>query len=107
MKHINDELIELKKDINRKNIPGNENPNKIVNIVEKILVFNKQQKGKGPSSYIACVVHIAKVSDRKHFKILSPKQMLQILPIALAQVKVGNTSEKLLNKIRQIIHFLY
>ena len=35
VKHINDALIELKKDINRKKIPKNENPNKIVNIVEK------------------------------------------------------------------------
>ena len=33
--------------------------------------------------------------------------MLQILPIALAQVKAGNTSENLLNQIRQIISFLY
>ena len=39
-------------------------------------------------------------------KILSPEQMLQRLPIALAQVKVGNTSEDLLNKIRQIIYSL-
>ena len=39
-------------------------------------------------------------------KILSPQQMLQRLPIALAQVKVGNTSEDLLNKIRQIIYSL-
>ena len=30
-------------------------------------------------------------------KILTPKQMLQRLPIALAQVKTGNNSEKLLN----------
>ena len=30
-------------------------------------------------------------------KILTPKQMLQRLPIALAQVEVGNTSENLLN----------
>ena len=29
--------------------------------------------------------------------------MLQRLPITLAQVKAGNTSENLLNKIRQII----
>ena len=34
-------------------------------------------------------------------------QMLQRLPIALAQVKVANTSENLLNKIRQIIYSLY
>ena len=37
-------------------------------------------------------------------KILTPKQMLQRLPIALAQVKAGNNSENLLNEIRQIIH---
>ena len=43
----------------------------------------------------------------KGMKISSPKQMLQRLPIALALVKAGNTSENLLNKIRQIIFFLY
>ena len=35
----------------------------------------------------------------KGLKILTPKQMLQRLTIALAQVKVGNNSE---NEIRQI-----
>ena len=40
-------------------------------------------------------------------KILTPKQMLQRLPIALTQVKAGNTSENLLNEIRQIIYSLY
>ena len=40
-------------------------------------------------------------------KILSTKQMLQRLPIALAQVKAGNTSENLLNEIRQIMYSLY
>ena len=33
--------------------------------------------------------------------------MLQRLPIALAPVKEGNTSENLLNEIRQIICSLY
>ena len=33
-------------------------------------------------------------------KILTPKQMLQRLPIALSQVKVGNNSKNLLNEIR-------
>ena len=46
-------------------------------------------------------------SDHSNLKILTPKQMLQRLPIALAQVKAGNTSENLLNKIRQIIYSLY
>ena len=33
--------------------------------------------------------------------------MLQRLPIALAQVKAGNTSEDILNEIIQIIYSLY
>ena len=33
--------------------------------------------------------------------------MLQRLPIALAQVNAGNTSENALNEIRQIIYALY
>ena len=33
--------------------------------------------------------------------------MLHRLPIALAQVKAGNTSENLLNEIKQIIYSLY
>ena len=42
----------------------------------------------------------------KRFKILTPKQMLQRLPIALAQLKAGNTSENLLNETCQIISSL-
>ena len=65
VKHVNDALVALKKDINIKQIPENENANRIVNIVEKILDFNKQQKGKGLLSDLA-----------KHTKILTPKQMI-------------------------------
>ena len=42
-----------------------------------------------------------------HLEILNPKQMLQSLPIALAQVKAGNTCENLLNEICQITYSLY
>ena len=45
--------------------------------------------------------------DGAGLKILTPKQMLQRLPIALAQVKAGNNSESLLNEIRQIVYSLY
>ena len=41
-------------------------------------------------------------SKGKTLKILTPKQMLQRLPIALAEVKAGNYSE-----IRQIVYSLY
>ena len=61
----------------------------IVEIVEEILKFNEQnQEGKG-------------------LKILTPNQMLSRLPITLAQLKVGNNSEKLKNEIRQLLCSLY
>ena len=54
------------------------------------------------------------VSEAKHeetkrtrLKILTSKQMLQRLPIALAQVKAGNNSKNLLNEIRKIVCSLY
>ena len=49
----------------------------------------------------------AKTTKGTGLKILTPKQMLQRLPIALAQVKAGNNSESLLNEIRQIVYSLY
>ena len=45
--------------------------------------------------------------DADRLKIFTPKQLLQRLPIALPQVKAGNTSENLLNEIRQIIYSLH
>ena len=62
---------------------------KIINIVERILYFNQlNQSGQG-------------------LKILTPNQMLSRLPITLAQLKAGNNSEKLKNKIRQLLDSLY
>ena len=40
-------------------------------------------------------------------KTLTPKQMLQRLPITLPQIKAGNNSKILLNEIRQIVYSLY
>ena len=40
-------------------------------------------------------------------KIVSRKQLLSRLSIALAKVKAGNTSENLLNEISQSIYSLY
>ena len=40
-------------------------------------------------------------------RVFSPEQMLQRLPIALAQLKAGGTSENLLNEIRRIIYYFY
>ena len=46
-------------------------------------------------------------TDDCKLKILTPKQMLQRLSIALAEVKAGNHSENLFNEIRQIVYSLY
>ena len=62
------------------------------------------------SSDLACVTRgarVAKLSDCSNLKMLGPKQMLQRLSKTLAQVKVGNASENVLNKIGKIIYSLY
>ena len=71
------------------NIYKIEENEKIIDIVEKILEFNRlNQSGQG-------------------LKILTPNQMLSRLPISLAQLKAGNNSEKLRNEIRQLLYSLY
>ena len=68
-----------------------EKPDKILEIVEKILVFNREnQKQQGLGS-----------------KILTSNQMLSRLPTALAQLKAGNNSEKVKKEIRQFLYSLY
>ena len=65
-----------------------EKPDKILKIVEEILIFNrKKQSGEG-------------------LKILTPNQILCRLPITLAQLKAGNNSEKHKNEIRQLLYSL-
>ena len=61
----------------------------------KMKYYHKKKQGKGRKSILnrvasGRVAQLAKVSDRKHLKILTHKQMLQRLPIALVQVKAGN-----------------
>ena len=65
-----------------------ENSNEILDIVEMILEFNRQQQGRGS-------------------KILTPNQMPGRLAISLVQLKGGNNFEKLKKEIRQLLHSLY
>ena len=46
-------------------------------------------------------------TDDSKLKILTPREIFQRLPTALAQVKAGNNSENLLNEIHQIIYSFY
>ena len=71
----------------------------------KVNLFSLQStKGSGCIGISDCV---SEISGSSHLKILSPKDMLQRLPIALAQVRAGDTSENLLNEIVQIMYYLY
>ena len=40
-------------------------------------------------------------------KMLTPNQMLNRLPIALAQLQAGNNSNKLKNEIKQLLYSLH
>ena len=94
-----DKVYSIKEVLNRmkeaiKNVPKDKQfmikeNEKIINIVERTLYFNQQeQQGLG-------------------LKILTPDQMLNRLPISLAQLKAGNISEKFKNEIRQLLYSLY
>ena len=90
---INSGLIDLRDEIEKmsEDEKETEKPNKILEIVEEILTFNREnrkQQGLG-------------------LKILTPNQVLSRLPISLAQLKAGNNSEELKNEIRQILYSLY
>ena len=45
--------------------------------------------------------------EGKELEILTPKRMLQRLPISLTQIKASKNSQSLLNEIRQIVYSLY
>ena len=88
---IENELTNLIKLL--KNSPTNDakknKKNNMLEIVELILYFNQlTQSGKG-------------------LKILTINQILRRLPISLAQLNAGNNSEKLKNKIGQLLYSLH
>ena len=87
---INDGLKDLKEEIKlmSEQEKETENPNEIVNLVENILEFNRQQQGQ-------------------RLKILTSSQMLSRLPISLAQLQAGNNTETLKNEIRQLSYSVY
>ena len=62
VKQPTDSINELRKSIIKKEVPKNEKPNKIIDIVKKIVDLNNPEKGTG-------------------LKIITPKQILHRLPI--------------------------
>ena len=86
LKDFNNEINELSEEERE-----NERVDKIIEIVERILAYIKQQQKQ----------------EGQGIKMLTPSQMLSRLPISLAQLEAGNNSKKLKNEIRQLLYSLY
>ena len=103
--------IELKKDLGRikQGNPKDKSPeqkktiNNIRNLYkpaeEVVQMFNDYAKNMSKNIYES--------KQGTGLRIITPKQMLQRLPIALAKITGGSNSENLLNEIRQIVYSLY
>ena len=99
----------LKLDLNEIKTGGKKSPHQ-KHIIKNITVFFDLRE-KNIDFFRDCSFLLSEAKYKakygKELKILTPKQILQRVPIALAQVKAGNNSEKLLNEIRQIVYYLY
>ena len=81
VEEIKNRWSKLKDEIEEMSEKNKKESNKILKIVEEIIKFNKQkQSGEG-------------------IKILTPNQMLSRLPISLAQLEAGNSSNKRKNEL--------
>ena len=84
---------------------------KIINNIERFYLSRKEVINffRDYTEMLSDANYRAKQNETKRtgLKILTAKQMLQRLPIALAQVKAGKNSQNLLNDIRQTIYSLY
>ena len=86
-------LIDLKDEIKKmsEDEKETEKPDKILKIVEEILIFNRKNREQ----------------QSLGLKILTPNEMLIRLPITLAQLKAENNFEKLKNEIIQLLYSFY
>ena len=88
----------------------------MIKLDRKINMIKKKQKNSAQNLYYGKELVIntfksdlfpLKSTAGTGHKMLTPRQILQKIPIAFAEVKVGNNSESLLNEIRQIACSLY
>ena len=91
---------------NSKKISKEQKKNTLYNI--KMLYKARNKAIKFLDDYSSMVSEAkTKATKGAGLRILTPKQILQRLQIALAQLKAGSNSESLLNEIRQIVYSLF
>ena len=112
IENIEKEQIEFKRDLGRikqgdPRIRSEKQQNTIDNIEN--LYNSREEVIKLFSDYARNVSRNIYDSKQKRtgLEILIPKQILQRLPKTLAQIKADNSSQSLLNEIRQIVYSLY
>ena len=86
--------------------------NKVEDLMNEIFKIDeneakKNKKNKNELNETITTVEKYQNQEGHGLRILTPEQMLSRLPIYLAQSRAGNNSEKLKNKIRQLLHSLY
>ena len=91
---------------------GNKNAKQREILANLNMLYNAREEAiKFIEDYVSKILDAKRLAREdqggKGLKILTPNQVLKRLPIALAQVKAGNNSENLLNKIRRIVYSLY
>ena len=85
----------------------NQKINQIQQNILKIFITQEKKLSNYINVILKLYLKLCIKQNREQDIILTPKQVLQRLAIALAQVKAGNNSEYLLNKMRQIVYSLY
>ena len=85
----------------------NQKINQIQQNILKIFITQEKKLSNYINVILKLYLKLCIKQNREQDIILTPKQVLQRLAIALAQVKAGNNSEHLLNKMRQIVYSLY
>ena len=83
--------------------------NKKKTLANMNILFNARNSAiKFIEDYSSMILETKRLAKQgKGLKVLTPKQIIRRLSIALAQIKAGNNSESLLNEIRQIVYSLY
>ena len=124
-KEFNDFLEQIKKeqktiDINWfKNVFNHETPDEMLRYLHSLetiydynkatYLINKKNEGRKVLNIDNNILNFT-LKERKSghgFNILTPNQILRRSPINLPQLKAGNNSEKLKNKVRQLLYSLY
>ena len=111
LSHAEENQADLELDLSEIKIGGKKNST-IKKVIKNIEKFRDSRQAvinsfKGYSSMVINAAYDAKQQTGTGFTILTLKQMLQRLPIALAQISASNNSESLLNEIRHIVYSLY